>query len=222
MPFRLYDSGEGERKQTPAASSVVTGTVSNNCDLVLQGKVLVRIPAVDDEVWARLSATGGGAGTGIFWVPKKGDDVLVALNQNDYTDAFILGGLWSTHDGPPVDTAKDAPTKRVIKTGQTKTDGHQIELDDALQSINIVSTTKQKITIEPGKIEVSNSAGTLKITLDNEAQTITVQGVNVEIKGTKSLSLSAPQVDMTSSGPIKVSSKTICTVEGKVRAEINP
>jgi phage baseplate assembly protein V len=221
VPFRLYDSGEGEQQQKPAGSSVVTGTVSNNCDLVVQGKVLVRIPAVDDEVWARLSTIGGGDDSGIWWVPRKGDDVLVALNQNDYTDAFILGGLYSTRDGPPVSNAAEAPVKRVIKTGQSKSDGHRIELDDALKSINIVSTTQQKISIDSDKIEVSNSAGTLTITLDNKAQKITIEGVNVEIKGTTSLSMSAPKIDMTSKGPIKVASDTICSISGTTRVNIN-
>ena len=78
-----------------------------------------------------------------------GDEVLVALSQNDTADAFILGGLWSTADQPPVVDSAEATAKRVIKTGLKGGVGHEIEMDDALQSISIVSTTKQKITIDP-------------------------------------------------------------------------
>jgi phage baseplate assembly protein V len=221
VPFRLYDSGEEERKRKPASFSIVMGTVTNNCDLIMQGKVLVRVTAVDAELWARLSAVGGGAKSGIFWVPKKGEAVLVALNQSDYSDAFVLGGLYSSADPPPVDDPLEAPVKRVIRTGQTEADGHTIELDDAAQSISIVTTTRQKVLIDPKKIELSNAAGNLTITLDNGAQKVTVKGVNVEIRGTASLKLDAPKIDVSSTGPIGIASKTVCSISGTTRVDIN-
>jgi uncharacterized protein involved in type VI secretion and phage assembly len=222
VPITLYDSAAAaERKTEGAGTSVVTGTVINNCDLIRQGKVLVRIPSLSQEVWARLSSIGGGSSAGFLYVPRIDDEVLVALNQNDPTDAFVLGGLWSTQDTPPVSTPVDALSKRVIKTGLKGGVGHEVEFDDALQSISIISTTKQKVTIDPLKIELSNTAGTLKITLDNKSQTITIQGVNIEIKGMASLKLDAPKIDITSLGPITIDSKTFCTVNGKIAVKIN-
>jgi len=221
VPFRLYDSGEGEPAKQPGASSVVIGTVTNNCDLVLQGKVRVYLPVLGDEVWARLATIGGGDDSGFWWVPRHNDEVLVALNQNDHTDAVILGGMYSTKNAPPEVDQTNAQAKRVIKTGMSKLDGHKIEFDDALKAINIVSTTQQKITIDRTKIEVSNSAGNLTITLDNDSQTITVQGVKVEIKGASSLSMDAPKIDITSKGPINIASQTTCSISGTTRVNIN-
>jgi uncharacterized protein involved in type VI secretion and phage assembly len=216
MATRLYESGSQEdKKPAGGPSTVVTGTVSNNCDLIRHGKVLVRIPSLDDEVWARLSAPGGGSGAGILYVPRKGDEVLIAMSQDNPEDAFVLGGLWNTQDSPPVDSPVEAPTKRVIQTGLKAGVGHKVEFDDVKQSITIVTTTKQKVTIDPTTIELANTAGTLKITLDNKSQTITIQGVNVEIEAKASLSLKGAKVDVKSTvGPLSIGSATDCSIKG--------
>jgi uncharacterized protein involved in type VI secretion and phage assembly len=222
VPITLYESDGGKRdKQPDAGTSVVTGQVINNCDQIAQGKVLIRIPSLDQEVWARLSAVGGGSGAGFLYTPRVDDAVLVALNQDDPTDAFILGGLWSSNDSPPV-ASPEAISKRVIKSGlKGGAAGHEIELDDTRQSISILSSTKQKVLIEPTRIEISNDAGTLKITLDNKQSKLIVEGVNLELKGTASLKLDAPKIDMTSNGPITISSSTVCTVKGTASVQIN-
>jgi uncharacterized protein involved in type VI secretion and phage assembly len=221
VPITLYESGGGaEDRQPDAGTSVVTGQVVNNCDRIAQGKVLVRIPSLSQEVWARLAAIGGGAGAGFLYTPRVDDAVLVALNQDEPNDAFVLGGLWSSNDSPPA-SADDATSKRVIKSGLKGQPGHEIELDDLRKSIRIVTATRQRITIEQTKIEISNDDGTLLMRLDNGGPTITVQGANVEIKGTTSLKLEAPTVDIASTaGAITIAAKTLCKVSG-TRVEIN-
>jgi hypothetical protein len=94
-------------------------------------------------------------------------------------------------------------------------------MDDALQSISIVSTTKQKITIDPTKIELTNTAGTLTISLDNESQTITIRGVNVKISGAASVAIDAPKVDISAKGSISVATKGVCTIQGTTAVNIN-
>jgi uncharacterized protein involved in type VI secretion and phage assembly len=222
MAFRLYESGSGNepKKAAEKGTSVVTGTVVNNCDLIGQGKVLVRVPSLDVEVWARLSTIGGGSGAGFLYVPRIKDEVVIAMSQNDPDDAFVLGGLWSTADGPPVDTPLEAPTKRVIKTGLKAGIGHAVEFDDLKQSITILSTTKQQVTIDPLKIELTNTAGTLVITMDNKTQTITIKGVNVTLEAAAKLELKGRVVSLTSSGPLDISG-TPTTVSGKPTLSLN-
>ena len=111
MPATLFDSSPQKTDQK-AGTSIVSGIVANNCDLIMQGKVLVRIPSLNQEVWARLTSAGGGSGVGEFAVPPADDEVLVALSGNDPEDAFILGGLWSTRDRPPISLPTDMQTKR--------------------------------------------------------------------------------------------------------------
>jgi len=206
VAFRLYESeASGKKKEEETGSSIVTGTVVNNCDLIAQGKVLVRIPSLDMEVWARLTAIGGGSGAGFLYVPRPDDEVVVAMNKKDPDDAFVLGGLWSSSDSPPVDNPLEAPSKRVIKTGLKGGIGHEVLFDDAKQEITVTSSTKQQITIDPKKIELTNTAGTLKITLDNTSQKVLIQGVNVEIAADAVLTLKGRKVDIQSEpGPMAI------------------
>jgi uncharacterized protein involved in type VI secretion and phage assembly len=190
--------------------AIAPGKVTNNLDLIAEGRVQVSLPSRPAfNPWARIAAVGGGSGRGFLWVPQIDDEVLVAFNQNDERDAYILGGLWSTVDRPPLTIPLDFLKKRAIKTGLAGGVGHEIQFDDALQSITITSSTKQKITIDPLKIELTNLAGTVKISLDNKTQSITIQAVksidlkaaqinlqaaNIDIKGTALTNIAAPLV----------------------------
>jgi uncharacterized protein involved in type VI secretion and phage assembly len=214
VPVTLYDSaGAQDREQKePGATRVVIGTVVNNCDLIRQGKVLVRVPSLDEEIYARLTAVGGGAGAGILYVPRIGDEVVVAESRND---AFVLGGLWSSADGPPVDVPLEAPTKRVIKTGLQEGFGHELAFDDLRQSIEVVSSTEQRITLDPQGIEVSNAAGTLTIALDEATQTITIKGVNVTIEAAAKLTLKGRVTEVKAEpGPLRIGSASVCSLKG--------
>jgi len=164
--------------------AIAPGSVTNNLDAIAEGRVQVRIPSLPAyEPWARLSAVGGGSGRGFLWVPQIDDEVLVAFNQNDERDAYVLGGLWNTLDRPPVVAPPELLIKRVIKTGVAEGVGHEIEFDDALQSITITSSTQQKVTIDPSKIELTNLAGSVKISMDNTSQSISVQALkSIDLK----------------------------------------
>ncbi|ABA58334.1 conserved hypothetical protein [Nitrosococcus oceani ATCC 19707] len=212
MPITLYESGE-ERKTNKEKTSVVTGTVINNCDLIKQGKILVRIPSLDQELWARLTAPGASSGAGLFYVPRPDDEVLVVLSGDEPVDAYIIGGLWNTQDSPPVSNPLEASTKRVIKTGLAGGVGHEVEFDDGPgQSISITTSTQQKIIIDPFKIELRNTAGTLKITLDNKTQTISIAAAaSLELAAVGNIKLKAANIEI---GDIVKTAKT--SINGKM------
>ncbi|HJQ82459.1 MAG TPA: phage baseplate assembly protein V [Candidatus Binatia bacterium] len=198
----------------PEGFAVAPGVVTNNLDLIAEGRVQVRIPALPSfEPWARLPAVGGGSGRGLFWVPQIDDEVLVAFAQNDERSAYVLGGLWSTRDRPPVTVPALGLVKRVIKTGAQGAPGHEVEFDDLLQSITITSSTKQKITIDPLKIELTNAAGTLTLKMDNASQTITLQAaVKLELKATQ-IAIEGVQVEIKGTN-VALQAAGPCTVQG--------
>jgi phage baseplate assembly protein gpV len=199
VPIKLYESTTGTDKEQVAGANVVSGVVVNNCDLINEGKVLVRIPSLDQEVWARLTAIGGGSDAGFLYNPRVDDEVLVAVSEGGTGNAYVLGGLW----------------KRVLKTGLKGGLGHEVEFDDAQQSIKITSSTKQKITIEPTKIELTNTAGTLTITLDNTSQQIDIKGVNINIEAAAMLTLKGRRVTLKSEPlPLSISSTSSCSISG--------
>lgn len=208
------DEKDRDRDKKYAGFAIAPGIVTNNLDSIAEGRVQVKIPSMPGfEPWARLVGVGGGPDRGFLWVPQIGDEVVVACAQNDDRSAFVIGGLWSTSLRPPLTLAPDFLAKRVLKTGIGKLRGHEIEFDDALQSITITSSTKQKVIIDPLQIKLENATKTISITMDNTSQSVSIQaakkielkaaeilieGIKVEIKG--------GTVDVKSSGP--------CTIQG--------
>ena len=194
--------------------AIAPGIVTNNLDAIAEGRVQVRIPSAPSlEPWARVPAIGGGSGRGFLWIPQIDDEVLVAFAQNDPSGAYVLGGLWSIRDRPPLTLPTDFLIKRVIKTGLAGGLGHEVEFDDALQSITITSSTRQKITIDPLSIKIQNTAGTLSIALDNATQTVSVQSaLKIELKATQ-ISLEGVQVDIKGS-VVNIQSAGPCNVQG--------
>jgi uncharacterized protein involved in type VI secretion and phage assembly len=193
MPITLFDSSgkRDEKKPERLESSILEGTVVNNCDPAKQGKVLVRIPSLGQEVWARLTGPGAGDDAGFFYTPNPDAEVLVGFSGNNVASAFIINGVWNTRDNPPIENGLvDVPTKRVIKTGLKAGIGHKIEFDDGLgQSITITTSTKQKIFLDKEKIELSTTGGTVTITLDLKTQKISINAPQIEIGGSETLRL---------------------------------
>ena len=218
MPIRLYDSAgaEPDRESEPGPN-IVSGIVVNNCDLFPQGMVLVRIPSLDQEVWARLTSIGGGSERGFPLHPahrrrgRRRHQQRRARQRLRARRPLEHAGLAAPLRRPPA----NAQTKRVIRTGLTPEVGHEIEFDDALQSIKIVSSTEQRITIDPTTIELTNAAGTLTITLDNESQTIPIEGVNVSVEAAAKLTLKGRRVEIKSEPlPLSITSTSACSIKG--------
>jgi uncharacterized protein involved in type VI secretion and phage assembly len=199
-------------EQSSARFAIAPGVVTNNIDLISEGRVQVRVPSRPAfEPWARLPAVGGAAGRGFLWVPQIDDEVLVAFADGDLSSAFVLGGLWSTRKRPPVTLVTDFQSKKVFKTGLTEALGHEFEFDDAKQSVTITTSTQQKLTLEPTKIEMTNLAGTVTIKLDNASQEVSIVALNKISLKSLAIELNAPSIDIkganisvTGTGPVSV------------------
>jgi uncharacterized protein involved in type VI secretion and phage assembly len=216
MPNELVESSAKTKKREKPSYAVVSGKITNNCDLINQGKVKVRIPSMDQEVWARLVAPGGGDDRGLFFTPNIDDEVLVLLNHNDPADAFIVGGLWSTQGKPPAN-AIQSTTKRVLKTGQKAGLGHSIEFDDALQSITITSSTGQRIVMDPTQIKLSagpKDTPTATITLGVEGQITLESKLSIKLSSAL-IQLDAKVIEVDATVSASLTSNANCTIQGK-------
>lgn len=216
MPYTLLEAGvRDNREEQNRGFSIASGIVTNNCDLVAQGKIQVRIPSLNRTVWARMTSVGAGANRGFLFVPQPDDEVLLAFNQEDSNDACIIGGLWNNQDRTPELTPPEIMTKRTIRTGLAGGVGHEMTFDDAQQSVSIKTSTQQQVTIDPVKIELQNTAGTLKITMDNATQTVTIDGaaaVNVKSKG--KISLDASLLELKGK-VVNIAATALCSIQGK-------
>ena len=162
---------------------VAVGQVINNIDSTGLGRVQLQLPWLPGyEPWARVAVLMAGTLRGTYFIPQVGDEVLVAFNHGDIREPYVVGSLWNGTDRPPSLATTDPITKRLIRSPL----GHQIEIDDALQSVTITTNTQQKVSLDPAQIEVSTTGGTASIKLD-------VAG-NVTIQGAVSISLKAPNI----------------------------
>ncbi len=220
MPSSFVEQMGSPEKETGSGYSIAPGSVIDNLNLLLEGRVQVHLPTLPAfDPWARVVSVGAGSGRGFMWLPQIGDEVLVAFNENDERDAYILGGVWNTIDRPPTVVPADFMTKRILKTGMAAGLGHEIDFDDALQSIKITTSTQQQIVMDPTKISISTPGGVMSVTL-NLAGTppgITIQSL------TGNISLSAPTGQISISGlSVSVSANTTldlksvgpCTIAG--------
>ncbi|GGN58779.1 hypothetical protein GCM10010112_12840 [Actinoplanes lobatus] len=194
--------------------TVAVGVVSNNVDTLMEGKILVRVPALERTLWARLCAPGAGSGAGLFYVPRIDDEVLLAFAGGDVTDAYVLGGLWNRQDSIPVSDPLTALTTRLLASGVTAGAGHEIKLDDLEQTVTITTSTGQKVTMDPAGIVLTNLAGTVKVSLDNASQAVTLQAAaSISIKAPK-ISLEGATVEINGTATATLKSSGVCNVTG--------
>jgi len=200
---------------------IAPGVVKDNLNLLSEGRIEVKVSAHPEfNPLARLVGLGGGSDRGVVWAPQVGDEVLVAYNKNDPRDAYILGGLWSTTVRPPEMTLPtDFINKRIIKTGiKDSPFAHTVEIDDALQSIKITTSTEHEITLDPEKIEISTTKGVHTICLN-----ILNVPPSIEISTKGDITLSAPlgkislealELEMSGEVSTSISSEGVVSVEG--------
>jgi phage protein D len=94
----------------PPVQGVWVGRVVQNVDPQGLGRVQVVFPHLGDDVlsaWARVVApAAGGEGTGSpgwggYFLPDRGDEVLVAFEQGDVDRPVVVGALWTRKVPPP-------------------------------------------------------------------------------------------------------------------------
>jgi len=129
-----------------------------------------------------------GAKRGIFFLPEKGDEVLVAFEHGDPARPYVLGALWNGRDKPPTPNTDGDNNLRLIKTRS----GHILRFDD-------------KGGAE--KIELIDASGNSSLVIDTGAKTITITSAkDVVIKAEHgTITLQAQKVEVASTGKTTVS-----------------
>ena len=159
------------------------GIVTNNKDEEGLGRVKVKFPWLsvqDESYWARVVTPMAGKDRGMYFLPEKDDEVLVAFEHGMIEFPYILGALWNGQDKPPESNNDGKNNKRIIKSRS----GHQIILDDTENNEQIIirdKTGKNEIIIDSknnaimvrvekdmvvevkGKISINNSSGEVVI-----------------------------------------------------------
>ena len=173
---------------------LVIGIVTNSDDPSGWGRVKVKFPWMADDAeshWARLVAVGAGPEAGIAAIPAVGDEVVVAFEHGDFSQPYVLGGLWNGKSKMPTATDKAAKGEKPLVRSWQSRNGHSITMyDNADKRIEIKSADGYTITLDDKNKDIEiKGPGKLKIMMN---QDITIEGqANISVKATGDLTLEA-------------------------------
>ena len=198
------------RRDDRRIHGVTLAKVTSNNDLSGQGRVQLSIPSLPGyQPWARIATLSAGSDRGSYFIPQNGDEVLIAFNQGDVREPFVIGCLWNGTDKPPFKAPNDPVGKRAIRTPA----GHEVLLNDTEGSIVIKTPTGQSITLAPDRIELKVSDST-KLTLSTSG-TITLEAANtVELKAPTVKASASATLDLKGSASATLDGGTSCVVKG--------
>ncbi|MDD6038847.1 MAG: phage baseplate assembly protein V [bacterium] len=148
---------------------VVVGTVVQNYDVTMPGRLCVSVPSRDEGNqlrWARLAMPYAGSEWGIYFMPEVGDQVLVAFEQGNIERPYVIGCVSKAADKFLNKTANMINSNKRIVTHN----GNAIEFED-----NPGEGASDKITIRTA----GKTLGTEhSITMDNAKHRITITDPN--------------------------------------------
>jgi uncharacterized protein involved in type VI secretion and phage assembly len=189
--------------------TIALAEVTNTVDSTGNGRVQVQLPwLAETQPWARVAVPAAGSDRGMYVFPHEGDEVLLAFNRSDVSDCYVIGSLWNASDPPPRRGPLDPTTKIVVRTEV----GHEIELDDLMQSISIETSTGHKVELAPTGITVSTAGDAASVKLG--------QAGDVTIEAKTSLTLRAQRVTIEGTGQVQVKSSGNVSVDGGATCQV--
>jgi hypothetical protein len=136
------------------------------------GRVLVRVPSIDalDFVaWARVALPMAGPFHGTYFIPKVGDNVLLAFENGDVRVPYIIGCLHNHLNRPPL------PISQLQIHAIRAFTGSQIVLTEAPQSITIQTAVPPGATPAPPSPGPHSSVSLVPGVVDVAAPVITLR-----------------------------------------------
>jgi uncharacterized protein involved in type VI secretion and phage assembly len=190
---------------------VTVATVVSNADCSLEGRAQIKLPWLPGlEPWARVASPMAGLGHGAYFMPQAGQEVLVAFNNGDVGEPYIVGALWNTIDRPPLLSPTDAVSRRFLRTPL----GHEIELNELTQTLTITSTTQQKVTLDPARIELSAGGGAASVQVTTAGAIVLTAATSIDISAPSVTINGATAVTIQGGASATLNGGALCTVQG--------
>lgn len=159
--------------------------------------------------WAPIAAPMSGNNRGLFMMPEKEDEVLVAFEHGEINHPYVIGYLWNGVDKAPENST--GPSVRRLRT----VSGHIIEFDDRSGQERVLIKTQGGHEIElkdstPAYVKVKTAGGqevllqdtpqslTASIALGNK---ITIDATGITAQLSTGVSVAASPAGVTVSAP---------------------
>jgi uncharacterized protein involved in type VI secretion and phage assembly len=160
-------------------AGVVIALVKDLKDPDGQGRIRVEFPWLSEKnksAWAPLAVPLAGKKRGMYFMPEKGDEALVAFEHGDFDHPYIIGFLWNGSDVPP-DENINTSVRRLWTVS-----GHIMDFDDrdGQQAITLTTQGGQKIEMKDNtaSIAISLKQGGHHIDLKEAEGTILIKTKN--------------------------------------------
>lgn len=218
----------------------VVGIVAENYVQELPGRLCVSIPVRDAQAdqlkWAKMAMPYIGAGWGSYFLPEKGDQVLLVFEDGNIEKPYVIGCIPKDRDKF---LKKSADDKNHIKQIQTRNgsriafwddeseegakdkitvataqDEHHIDIDNETDKIAIYDKEKRCL------VEMDTQKGVMRLHAEKKMEITVGDAVKVILNGesgkisieTKKLSAQASgSVRIESDGNIKISGRQVST-----------
>ena len=192
---------------------VAVGIVSNNEDPEGMGRVKLRFPwrGVDDESdWARIAVPMAGDDMGTYFLPERGDEVLVAFDDGDIRYPYVIGALWNGEHDPPAANDGDNDVRKIRSRS-----GHEVVFDDGEGEESV------EVTSQGGhQISLSDEAGSETVTIEDSSGANVIEfdptAGSLSIESGATISLEAPQIEIEGDGNVSIEAGGMLTLKGAV------
>jgi phage protein D len=187
---------------------VVTAVVTNTDDPKKQGRVKVKFPWLAEDAesdWARVMGAGAGPEAGEVAIPDVNDEVLVAFVHSDFSQPYVLGGLWNGKNPLPPEAAKAAGTEMaLVRAWHSRKNHRMVMYDTSEKKIEIVTSDGRSVTLSDKDAKIIIKTSRVEVTLEDSKLTVQ-SGGDVSVKAGANLKLEASgNVDIQAGGQVTV------------------
>lgn len=190
-------------------------------------RIQVELPWIDGtkkEVWARFSTVYATASAGCFFLPEKGDEVLLGFIDHNPNCPVVLGSIYGSKHEPPFEYEAENHTKALVSKSQLS-----LGFDDEKKIITLQTPGKNLIEIsDDGKSIKLCDPNKNEIVMDNNGIKLTsAKDIKLEAKGNISLNATAKteitaKSDVAIDGSnVKATAKIGFTAKGNATAELS-
>lgn len=226
QPDFSYPAATG---QLPVIHGLQIGVVTKlfSDETASKNKILVHLPSNTENpnnLWARVSNFYATAGSGAYFLPEVGDEVVIGFLESDPRFPIVLGSLYSNSRKSAVEPQDN---NNYIKSFTTK-GNLKIIFDDEQKITTIETPEGNSITLndKEGLIEMKDQnknsvkMNTDGIQIDSKKDIVIKAAANMTLEASGKLKLSAIQDVEVAGANIKNEAKAGFTAKGNTGAEL--
>lgn len=198
---------------SPSASGILPGLEGVHTAVVKQldgdpmkeNRILIELPwmnGTQKQLWARVASLYATNEGGSFFLPEKGDEVVLGFINQDPCHPVILGCLYGSKHKAPFEYSAENNKKAIVTRTKLK-----IEFDEEKKAITVVTPGKNQI-------EINDEGKSIKLSDQNKNEII-MDSNGIMLSSGKDIVLKAQgNVKSDATGKIEIVAKSDVAIDG--------